>query len=84
MITSKKAAIEVETVMFTIFFSGMSLITLNARHLMRDSIKNILSITPYLKVLKEEGEFSIDFAGATFCAHCQFHMSQWSQGDRSI
>jgi hypothetical protein len=42
-------------------------------HLVRDSIKNISSITCYLILLKQEGDFSIDFAGENLYAHGQFH-----------
>jgi hypothetical protein len=51
-------------------------------HLVHDSFKNILSIIFYPILLKQEGEFSIKFARDNFYAHGQFHVSQWSQGDR--
>jgi hypothetical protein len=41
--------------------------------LVGDSIKNISSMSSYRILLKQGGEFSIDFAREHFCAHGQFH-----------
>jgi hypothetical protein len=51
-------------------------------HLVHDSLENTSSISFTLTLLKQEGEFSVEFAGENCCACSQFHVSQWWEDDR--
>jgi hypothetical protein len=82
VIPRRKATIGAQKVMVTVFFSGVTLVSLNtlpsgARFIQESFVRSILP-----DIIHETGRIFSRVRRAFFRTHGQFHVSLWSQGDR--
>jgi hypothetical protein len=76
VIPRENARIEAQRAMLTIFFSGVSLIKMDALPSGVQFTSNIFSIIFYPILLKQEENFLQSSQGSIFCTHGQFDVSQ--------